>query len=86
MQGRKDGADAVLAGEGASFKPFDDWDASPELRKQYPRLPEYIKSLMPKSKAEPTKQPGLGVEKFMEEAREMAEEGILEPLIKEFIE
>lgn len=38
LQGRKDGNAVVQLGEGAMFKKMDEWNESPELKAQFPRL------------------------------------------------
>lgn len=43
LQGRKDGAAAVKAGEGFFFKHMDLWQKSPELKAEFPRVSQYIK-------------------------------------------
>lgn len=42
--GKKDAATILGLGEGASFKKFDEWYVSKELRKQYPHFQDYLHS------------------------------------------
>ena len=42
MVGRKDGENAVKLGEGYYFDKMEEWDSSPELKQEYPRLGDYL--------------------------------------------
>ena len=45
MQGRKDGRTVVSMGEGAMFKKMEEWNESLDLKQQFPRLAQYMRSI-----------------------------------------
>ena len=45
LQGRKDGARVVEAGEGYMFERMDEWSNSSDLKQDFPNLSDYLTSL-----------------------------------------